>query len=217
MSNNKEKSGDVGIQHELAILIHMAGSLPLILLIRSYNQNELGFNPIEAIMGRTGRTAVGFLLLSLAITPFSLIFKLPTFRKLRKPFGLYAALYAGLHFATFAVLDYGLNWGLIWTEIVQKPFIWLGAAGLLILLVLALTSFRWWQRKLGRTWTFLHQLVYLAGILIIAHYLLAVKGDFFSFQGDYTLPIIAGSALLILLLLRLPILYKPLRKLADKE
>jgi len=64
--------------------------------------------------------------------------------------GLYAALYASIHFATFAIWDYRLDFNLIWSEIRSRPFILLGFTATVILLVLAATSFRYWQRKPGR-------------------------------------------------------------------
>ena len=202
--NRKQEIRD----YQVRVLVHFAGLLPLILLMGGYNRGELGFNPVEAVLHRTGQMAVVFLLLSLACTPFKRLFKSPMIGRLRKPLGLYAALYAGLHFLTFAVWDYGFNLTLIWNEIRRRPFILIGAAALLILILLAATSFRFWQRKLGKTWVWLHRLVYLAGLLVVTHYLLAVKGDLFSLQGNYTAPLIAGGVLIILLIARLPFIRK---------
>lgn len=204
MTQQNEDRKQESQRYQLKVLVHFAGVLPLLLLLGDYNRGELGFNPVESILHRTGQTAVVFLLLSLACTPIKRIFKAPLIGRLRKPLGLYAALYAGLHFATFAIWDYGLDFNLIWMEIREKPFIIIGAVALLILIVLAATSFRFWQRKLGKGWVWLHRLVYLAGVLAIVHYLLAVKGDLLSLQGDYTAPLIAGGALVVLLVLRLP-------------
>jgi sulfoxide reductase heme-binding subunit YedZ len=186
--------------------------MPLILLIGDYVRGDLGFNPVEAATQRTGRTAVVFLILSLASTPVRRLFGLRIVGFLRKPFGLYAALYAVLHFGVFAVWDFGLDLGLIWAEIRSKPFIIIGAAALLILVILAATSFRRWQRKWGKKWIKLHRLTYLAGILAIVHYLLAVKGNLLTLEGNYTLPLILAGILIVLLVLRLPIVMRSLRR-----
>ena len=175
-------------------------------------RGELGFNPIETATRRSGRTAVALLLLSLAITPLRKIFNQPKLMRLRKPLGLYAALYAGLHFVTFAVWDYGLNLNLIWIELIQKPFLILGLGALLILAILAATSNRFAKMKLRTAWRWLQRLVYLAAVLAILHYLLAVKGDLLTLQGDYTLPLMAAGALLILFLLRIPLIYKAIQR-----
>jgi len=201
----------------LRIAVHVGSLLPLVLMIWDYFQGNLGFNPVQAVQQRTGRIAVLILLLSLVPTPIKNVFNLNWVKKLRKPLGLYAALYAVLHFAAFAIWDYGLNLSLIWIEIYDKPFILVGLLALVILSVLAATSFRISRRKLGKWWIWLHRLVYLAAVLVIVHYLLAVKGDLFSLQGDYTTPLIAGGILLVFFLLRIPAIYLPLRNLFGKN
>lgn len=211
MNNQVEDRRTESQRFQLKVLAHFIGLLPLILMIGAYVRGELGFNPIEAAIQRTGKTAVIFLLLSLASTPIRRLFRLPVVGFLRKPFGLYAAFYALLHFLAFAVWDYGLNLALILNEIWTKPFIIVGLAAFLILIVLAATSFRKWQREWGKRWVWLHRLTYLAGILVIVHFLMAVKGNLLTLQGNYTLPLFLGGILLVLLTLRLPFVMKWLR------
>ncbi len=194
----------------LLVSAHLGSILPLALFGRAALQGQLGFNPVETALHRSGRAAVALLILSLAVTPLRKVFNLSILHKLRKPLGLYAALYAGLHFAAFAAWDYGLNLGLIWQAFAQKPFLLLGLGSLLILGLLAATSFRYWQAKLRGGWRWLQRTVYLAAVLAIAHYLLAVKGDLLTLQGDYARPLVAGGVLLLLLLLRLRPIYQPL-------
>ena len=207
----KKKQGR--LNRWLQWIVHILSLLPLAALIGLALSGKLGFNPVETVLRWTGRIAVILLLLSLACTPVNKIFGQPKIGRLRKPLGLYAALYAVLHFAAFAIWDYGLNLRLIWSEILSRPFILWGLGGLVILLVLAATSFRFWQRKLGKTWRWLHRLVYAAGVLILIHYLLAIKGDLFSLQGAYLPPLIAGSILILLFILRIPAVYRFIRRL----
>ena len=195
----------------------IGGWLPLFLLAWNAISSNLGFNPIETVLRYTGRVAVIFLLLSLTCTPLHRIFKLPAVRRLRKPLGLFAALYAMIHFITFALWDYQLDLSLIWLEISQKPFILIGTAALIILVLLTATSFKSVQRKMGKGWIKLHRLVYAAGVLVSVHYLFAIKGDLFSLQGAYGPPIIAGSVLILLLALRLPFIYRPLHRLIGRQ
>ena len=201
----------------LLVLVHISAILPLILLGWDMLQGNLGFNPVETVMGRTGNLGMIFLILSLSCTPINKIFKLPAVGRLRKPLGLYAALFAFLHFAAFAIWDYQLNLPLIWNEIITKPFIIFGAIALLILLILAATSFKTLQQKMGKTWVWLHRLVYLAGVLVVVHYLLSIKGDIFSFQGDFALPIIALVVVSLLLMVRIQAFYEFLRHWFVKE
>jgi sulfoxide reductase heme-binding subunit YedZ len=191
-------------QKWLLAAVHLGSLLPLVLFGLDAALGRLGFNPIETALHRSGRTAVAILLLSLTVTPIIKIFNLPMAIRLRKPLGLYAALYAGLHFAAFVVWDFGLNFGLIWLEFTQKPFLWVGLGALVILAVLAATSTRFWKKKLRSGWRRLHRTVYLAAGLALVHYLLAVKGDLLTLQGEYTRPLLAAGALLLLMVLRVP-------------
>ncbi|QRN82485.1 ferric reductase-like transmembrane domain-containing protein [Chloroflexota bacterium] len=208
MNQQTEDRRQESQRFQMKVLANITGVLPLVLLIGSYVRGELGFNPIEAALQTTGKIAVVFLVLTLAITPIRRLFHFPLIRHVRKPLGLYAAFYAVLHFLIFVWWDYGLDFGLIWAEIETKPFIIIGLIALLILLALSVTSFRILQRKIGKGWVRLHRLTYLAGILVIAHFLLAVKGNLLTLQGEYALPLILGAILLALMALRLPFIDK---------
>jgi sulfoxide reductase heme-binding subunit YedZ len=79
-----------------------------------------------------------------------------------------------------------------------------GAAASLILLALAVTSFRYWKKRLGKGWKWLHRLVYIAVILAVVHYLLAQKGSLASLSGNILAPLAVGALVLVLLAARLP-------------
>ncbi len=70
--------------------------------------------PIEAALQDTGKIAVVFLVLTLAVTPIRKLFKFPLIRHVRKPLGLYAAFYAVLHFLIFRLV--GLRVG-FWADL----------------------------------------------------------------------------------------------------
>jgi sulfoxide reductase heme-binding subunit YedZ len=67
----------------------------------------------------------------------------------------------------------------MWGEIVKHKYILIGMLTWLIMLPLALTSTAAAVRRLGKRWTALHRLVYLAAITGTVHYLWAVKKDTF--------------------------------------
>ena len=96
------------------IAANFLGLLPLGVLAWAFWRNQLGFNPVETALQRTGQIALVFLLISLACTPIQRLFRWPMMLRLRKIFGLYATLYTFTHFATFAIWDYGLNLPLLW-------------------------------------------------------------------------------------------------------
>jgi len=179
------------------VLAHAGAWLPLIVLAWDVTRGNLSVNPIQDITFRTGKFALLMLMLSLACTPVHTVAGFRPALRMRKWFGLYAFLYAALHFLVFSVLDFGLDWGLIQREIVEKRYILAGLAALLILIPLAITSTKGWQRRLGKTWKRLHRFVYLAGALVILHYVWLVKADVRE-------PLIWGGVLAILLFLRIP-------------
>jgi sulfoxide reductase heme-binding subunit YedZ len=200
------------VEKWLLAVTHLGSLLPLALFGLAALQGRLGFNPVETALRHSGRAAVTLLLLSLSITPLRKIFNLPFLVRLRKPLGLYAAMYAGLHFTAFALWDYGLNLGLIWLEFRQKPFLTLGLIALLILVLLAAISTRNARQRLRSGWRWLQRGAYLAAILAVVHQFLAVKGDLATLQGEYTRPLIAGGALLLLFLLRIPPVHQTLQR-----
>ncbi|HEY9078080.1 MAG TPA: protein-methionine-sulfoxide reductase heme-binding subunit MsrQ [Anaerolineaceae bacterium] len=191
-------------RHPLHAFILVAGWLPLAWLIWAYFTRNLTVNPIQAATQRTGDFAIVFLLLSLACTPLYTLTRNAVLPRLRRPLGLFAFFYAALHFLIFAGLDYQFDQQALLQIFQEKQFVILGNFALTILTLLAVTSFRWWMKRLGKSWKTLHRFVYLAGILVVAHYALAVKGDALRLQGNTLLPVLAGILLAILFILRLP-------------
>jgi len=179
------------------ILVHFGALLPLLLLIVDWSRDNLTFNPIQALELRTGKYALVLLILSLACTPLNTLFGFRQALKVRRPLGLYAFLYASIHFAIFIGLDYQFDWNLLKEAIFEKQYALVGFVAGLVLLSLAITSTRGWMKRLGRTWTKLHKFVYLAGILVIVHYVWLVK-------SDIRIPLMYGAVVLILLILRIP-------------
>lgn len=187
--------------NRLQWFVHIGSLIPLFVLIWDAFMNNLTVNPIQEITQRTGRTAIIWLVLSLACTPLNIIFGLRPFNQVRRPLGLYSAFYATLHFITFLILDYGLNLNLIWQTIIEKPYILLGVIGFLILTLLTFTSTKKSMQKLGKKWNQLHRLVYLAAIILLLHFFMALK--FIN-----ALAIAIAIILAILLLIRIPIIRK---------
>lgn len=190
--------------HPIKIAAHIGALIPLIWLVWAYTSNNLTVNPIQAATQRTGDYAIVLLVLSLAITPLYTLTGIRQLTPLRRLLGLYAFTYAALHFLIFIGWDYGFDWGLVIPEIFAKQYTLVGLISGLILLALAITSFKWWMKKLGKNWKRLHQLVYAAGILVVIHFAWARKGDILRLTGDIQQPLILGAVVLLLLVLRLP-------------
>ena len=190
----------------LQILVHLlAWSLVAWLAWDAWTGN-LTVNPIQAAEQRTGKYALVLLVLSLACTPLNTLFGLRQALTVRRSLGLYTFMFAAMHFVIFIGIDYGFDWEFLRLDIINKRYILVGATALIILTLLAATSFRWWMKRLGKRWKALHRLIYLAAPLVVLHYAWARKGDIFRLQGDILQPLAFGVVVALLLLARLPAL-----------
>ena len=115
-------------------------------------------------------------MLSLACTPLRLVLGWTWPARIRRELGLLAFGYAALHLLLYT-LDQGGLGGLA-ADVLERPFITVGLAALLLLTPLALTSGRQAVRRLGfQRWQRLHYLVYPATLLGALHFYWGVKGD----------------------------------------
>lgn len=200
----------------LQIAVHIGAWLPLVWLLWAYLTDNLTVNPIQAATQQTGKFALALLVLSLACTPLNTLFRFRPALTIRRALGLYAFMYAAIHFAIFIALDYGFDWTFLKEGVLEKPFVLVGLAAGTILTALAATSFKWWMKRLGKNWKRLHRLVYLAGILVIVHAAWAKKGDLLRLQGDIWLPINYGIVITLLLIVRIPAIRKAVSGLRQR-
>jgi sulfoxide reductase heme-binding subunit YedZ len=139
--------------------------------------NTLGADPARALALDTGRWALRFLLLSLAVTPLRELTGLSGLAPLRRTFGLFAMFYALLHFFVYVLFLLEMRWSEIGSDILERPYITVGFVALLILLALGFTSPKAMVRKLGRRWKQLHRLVYAAAVLSMLHLVWILRTD----------------------------------------
>lgn len=190
----------------LRILTHVVALTPLAQLIWDAAHDNLTVNPIQEATFRTGRYALIMLILSLACTPANTVLGFRQALRSRRTLGLYAFMYASLHFLIFTGVDYGFDWELLQEAIFEKRYALVGFAAFMILIPLAITSTKGWMRRLGRYWKRLHQLVYLAALLVIVHFVWLVK-------ADIRRPLTYGAVVVLLLILRIPHLRRALSHL----
>lgn len=135
----------------------------------------LGVEPIEALEHRYGEIALQLIVLGLAVTPLRQRLGL-NLMPFRRSIGVLAFGFVAAHFLVWAILDVQ-SVSAIWADIVKRPYVTLGMAGLLLLIPLAASSNNWAVRKLGGVrWRQLHKLVYPAAILGAIHYVWLAKG-----------------------------------------
>jgi methionine sulfoxide reductase heme-binding subunit len=177
-------------------LVFVIALVPVALLVRAFLTETLGVNPAETIQLQTGRWALRFLLLSLAVTPVRRITGWNLVIQYRRMLGLFAFFYASLHFLSYWAFDLGFAFGAMVGDVLKRPFIALGFTAFLLLVPLAVTSTKGWIRRLGKKWTLLHRLVYVAAICAVIHFAWKVK----VFTGD---PVLYAVILTLLLGFRL--------------
>jgi DMSO/TMAO reductase YedYZ heme-binding membrane subunit len=147
-------------------------------------------------------SALIYLYLALFISPWFSLFPNFPYRglmvKARRALGNSAFLFALLHasFAFFGQL--GGFGGLFFLSSKYLIAISLSFTALLILALMASTSFDFMVNRLGRRWKMIHRLVYLAAIYVIIHALML--GTHFSDLNDL-IPQISFALLTLLLLL----------------
>lgn len=134
----------------------------------------LGADPVRAFEHLLGLWAFRFLCLGLAVTPLRDLFGINLIAY-RRALGLLAFYYVLAHFAVYLTLDRGLILSSIAGDLLKRPYIMLGMAGILMLIPLALTSNQWSIRRLGPRWNRLHKLTYPILIVAILHYALSLK------------------------------------------
>lgn len=134
------------------------------------DSNLLGVNPVQYLLWALGWWALFLLTATLALTPLKRLTGWAWLARFQRPLGLFAFAYAALHFLCYALLDQAGAWSQIPGDLVKRPFIVIGLLALLLLLALAVTSTKGWQKRLKRNWKRLHRLVYLAAILAVIHF-----------------------------------------------
>jgi methionine sulfoxide reductase heme-binding subunit len=152
--------------------------IPAALLLWRVFEGRLGANPVEFIEHATGDWSIRFLLITLCVTPFRKIFNQPLLARYRRMLGLFAFFYVCVHLSMYLTFDQMFDPVAIWADVLKRPYITVGTAGLLMLIPLAITSTAGMVRRLGpKNWQRLHRLVYFCALAGIIHYYWLVKSD----------------------------------------
>ena len=162
-------------------LLFVCALLPLGWLLLGAVTGRLGPNPAEALVRSSGDWTLRFLCVALAVTPVRISLGLPPLARLRRMLGLFVFFYVVVHFLAYSWLDKGLEFSEISVDIAKRPFILVGFISLLLLSVLAATSWNGAVRHLGALlWQRLHRTVYLIAGLAILHFfwMRAAKNNF---------------------------------------
>lgn len=174
-------------------LVWLVGMVPLGLLVADTLTGHLGVDPVRDIEHRLGRTAIYFLLATLAVTPLLRLTRLNLMR-FRQALGLICFTYVACHVAAWVLFDMALLWAQMIKDVVKRPYLLFGMIALLMLVALAVTSNRYSIRRMGSQWRRLHRLIYPAALLAAIHWLWALK-----VWESWPLTILAAVAALLFL------------------
>ena len=159
-------------------LVFMICLLPFASFVSGALNQQLGPNPVEAMIRGFGDWGIYFLLIGLSISPVRKIFKLNWLIQYRRMIGLFAFFYVCLHFTSYIWFEQFFDFEKIIKDIIKRPFITIGFISFLMLVPLALTSTNKMMRRLKKNWGRLHKLVYPVSILTLLHYFMMVKADY---------------------------------------
>ena len=168
----------------------------------------LGPDPGKVLVDRLGLGTLILLLVTLCMTPMQKLTGWAGWIAVRRQLGLWCFAYAVLHLCAYLAFVLGFDWSQLGVELRKRPYIIVGSLGFLCLLVLAVTSNRYSQRRLGGRWKKLHRLVYVILGLGLLHMLWIVRADL----KEWSIYAFVGICLLLLripaVMRRIPRLYK---------
>jgi sulfoxide reductase heme-binding subunit YedZ len=182
---------------------------PLLWLYEAWS-SALGPDPGKVLVDRLGLGTLTLLLITLGMTPLQRLSGWPGWIAVRRQLGLWSFAYAALHLSAYLVFVLGLDWSQLGVELSKRPYIIVGSLGLVGLLVLAVTSNRYSQRRLGVRWKKLHRLVYGILGLGLLHMLWIVRADLKEWA-------IYASIGALLLVLRVPAIARRIPRLKGKK
>ncbi|HEY3412583.1 MAG TPA: protein-methionine-sulfoxide reductase heme-binding subunit MsrQ [Armatimonadota bacterium] len=159
--------------------------------------HRAGANPVNYALRTTGFLTLTFVALTLLVTPARKLTRLSWLYHFRRPLGLFAFSYAVTHFTVFFAFDRAMSLRSTISEMVKRPYLIVGSAGLLAMVPLAATSTNAMIKRLGpKRWQALHRLVYFTAIAGVVHFYMLVK-------SDHRLPVAFGVVMAALLGYRL--------------
>ncbi|SED04024.1 sulfoxide reductase heme-binding subunit YedZ [Pseudomonas mohnii] len=182
---------------------------PLFWLYQAWT-DALGPDPGKVLVDRLGLGTLVLLLITLSMTPLQKFTGWAGWIAVRRQLGLWCFAYVVLHLSAYLAFILGFDGSQLGVELRKRPYIIVGALGVFCLLVLAMTSNRYSQRRLGVHWKKLHRLVYVVLVLGLLHMLWIVRADL----REWAIYAAAGALLLVL---RLPSVTRRIPRLMIKK
>ncbi|MAJ69010.1 MAG: protein-methionine-sulfoxide reductase heme-binding subunit MsrQ [Alteromonadaceae bacterium TMED7] len=167
--------------------------------------DNLGADPVKALIHFTGIGALNLLLITLLISPAARYLPAPGLMRFRRMLGVYVFVYAVIHLLTYISFELQFDWSLVLGEIVKRPYITVGMVAVLLLAALTITSPNKVRQRLGKRWQALHNTIYLVVFLALLHFS-------WSRKTGLQEPLIYWAIALLILLPRLQYLKQRLQR-----
>ena len=191
------------------VAVFLAALAPLIVWSWQVANNAAGPEPGRYLLLNIGIGGLWMLLFTLSLTPLTKLTRWKGFALIRRQLGLWTLAYATLHMLSYALFILGLNWALLGSEIVKRPYIIVGMIALIGLAVLGATSNKWSMRRLGKRWKPLHKFSYAILGLVLLHFFWVVRAD----MGEWAIYAAIGA---LFMATRLPPVSRTLPKLRHR-
>lgn len=159
------------------VAVFLAALAPLLFWSWQVANNAAGPEPGRYLLLNIGIGALWLLLFTLSLTPLTKLTRWKGFALIRRQLGLWSLAYATLHMLSYALFILGLNWALLGSEIVKRPYIIVGMIALIGLAALGATSNKWSMKRLGKRWKPLHKFSYAILGLVLLHFFWVVRAD----------------------------------------
>lgn len=154
----------------LKAIIHLIATGYLVALFYLGVNDQLGPDPVDTLLNETGIWAIHLLFVTLLLSPLAKHLPSPEPIRFRRMLGIYVFAYAIAHFFTYVIFELQLDWHLLTSELVKRPYIVVGMIALILLMALTVTSLSILRRKMGKHWQQLHYSIYAILPLALLHY-----------------------------------------------
>ncbi|MBB5663615.1 sulfoxide reductase heme-binding subunit YedZ [Rhizobium leguminosarum] len=155
-------------------LLYVAGFVPAAWTFYLGATDQLGADPVKTFELFLGIWTIRFLIATLAVSPARELLGW-NYLRYRRALGLLTFYYALMHFTVYMVLDQAMDLHAVVNDVLKRPFIMFGMAGLAMLIPLAATSNNFSIRRLGKSWIWLHRLVTIIAACGALHFALSTK------------------------------------------
>lgn len=163
----------------LRAIVHAGGCVVLLWLVYEIifnNGAAFGADPVKELIHFLGWTAIVLLMILFLLRILLQIFRQNTLLAVHRPLGLWALFFMSLHIIAYAVFELGLNFRLLLTEVVVRPYLLVGMLAFICFVAASVVTIPALKKHIGRRWFSVHQFVIVGVVAATIHYYWSLKG-----------------------------------------